>query len=112
MTKILNLDTFEVTSKTVTINGKEHQFHPLTVERFLEQTKKLEETLKDEEGEFTLAGAVEQQIEAIVLAFPTIKPEDLRALPMEKLGALVKFARDTSDDDAGGEAGNAQGEGA
>lgn len=109
MTKVLNLDTFALTSKSVTINGVEHHFRPLTVEGFIEQTKKLEETLKDENGEFTLVGAVEQQIDAIVLAFPTIKPEELRALPMEKLGALVKFARDTSDDDAG-EAGNAQGE--
>lgn len=113
MTKVLNLDDFEQSvDKSVTLNGKSHEFKPFTVDEFISQLKEIEGLEKD--GQLSIAQYVEFSIGTIKRAFPTIEESELRALTITKLKALTDFVRDVAENEAqaGGEQAAGNGEGA
>lgn len=100
-TKILNLD--EITPPlevVVKLNGKEHKLKTFTVEDFVENTKLAQSVTGTE---LTVEEEVNIVIKMLIRAFPTMSESDLRSMSLDKLSAILEFARENN-----GQAGPAQ----
>lgn len=90
-TKYLDLDAVDLDAD-VTINwkGVKHKLSPITVEQFIQNTKKLQE----------IGGKpnLEQEFEIVLVmvhnAFPTIPMADLKTIELVKLNKILEFARE------------------
>lgn len=101
--KILNIDTFAQVKRQIVFKGVTHDVRETSVQQFIDNLKAAEELEKAGKGEpDTLSRQVEQSISAICDAIPTMKPEDLKAVPIEAITALLQFIRGELDPDASG----------
>jgi hypothetical protein len=95
MSKILNLDSLAAPKRTVTLNNQDYQVKDMTVQDFIEITKRAEELESKKAG---FLENFEATIETVSAALPGCPKEVLRGLTIEQMGALTKFIRGEFDD--------------
>lgn len=94
MTKILNMDEVTAPVVTVRMNGVDHQKKELTTRDFINLSRKAEENARREK-ELTMSEFVEELIDTILIAFPTMNRDELLEKPVDYLHRIVEFARDS-----------------
>lgn len=89
--KYIDLDAVDPNANEVVIKlgGEEHKLVPITVEDFITNTKLVQSlgTSTDIEKEFEIV------INMLCRSFPTIKEDQFRKLPLEKLNRILEIAR-------------------
>lgn len=93
-TKILNLDELAKEERVLKLNGKSHKMKDTSVEEFITASKAAEEAEKAEgsDDDVLLSKMIENMVEMVMNAFPTIVKEDVSGLRLEQLNAIVDFA--------------------
>lgn len=90
MAKILNLDELgKKEVRAIVIGGKEHEIKEMSVEDFIEVTKSAEKLEKTTDP----AEQIQETVNMLQRALPTVDRKDLLALSFEKLTALGAFVR-------------------
>lgn len=99
MSKMLNLDELANEERVLKLNGSEHVLRDVSVGDFIEITR-MTEGLKDD---LPISDQLEMMVSIIKRRFPTVDEEELAALNMRQLNAILEFARqgDGQPDDAG-----------
>lgn len=92
MAKILNLEALRKETKELTFDGVTYPVVDLSVESFIEITKRAEE--EDAKGETSFARKVEFLVEMISYSVPSCPIEKLRARSLEELNVIAAFVRD------------------
>ncbi len=112
--KILNLDEFEDRiQKVIKYQGREHQFHPFTVQDYIdtmktmtlmkEKEERVEKAIQEgkEPNPKDLVGqdeVFEYTVKSIRRAFPTLSEEEVRAMPINTLNAISDFISNEVND--------------
>lgn len=96
--KILNLDTFVQVKRQIVLKGVTHDVRETSVQQFINNLKAAEEleaagTAAPEK----LSNQVENSVKAICDSIPTLDPAELRVMPIEAIGAILKFIRGELD---------------
>ena len=95
-TKVLNLDAFVETKRSVTLDGVDHFVKEMSVEYFVKAQKAAEEMKKPD---ITAVDEFQKTVELIQSLIPTISVEVLSALSIPKLTQLGKFVQGMLDDE-------------
>jgi hypothetical protein len=93
---ILNLDDYAETSRVVRLNGRDFVLKTLTVEQFLatiKREKAREKALEKAGGKLEAGQLFENTIEDLLELIEGITRDDVKALRIDQMAALVKFAR-------------------
>lgn len=98
--KILNIDQFVQVRRQIVFKDVPHDVRETSVQQFIDNLKAAEE-LEAAAGSApeTLSKQVENSVTAILQAIPTLPGEDLRAMPVEAISAILKFIRGEMDPD-------------
>lgn len=99
--KIVNLDELIPDTQYVVLDGKEHAVEPASVDMYLSVMKR-RQRMKNADTELE---QMEQAVELIVLACPTISRERLGKLPLRALTKLADIIQEQMSDEAEGEDG-------
>jgi len=91
---VLNLDTLAKEERLITLEGESYAMKEMSVEDFVNITKRAEEVEK--KGEDTISKRIEFLVETVLISFPTCPKEVLVRQGLTKLNAIVDFARDGS----------------
>lgn len=94
MTKVLNLDKLAKEKRVLTFGGEKYPMKELSVNGFIELTKRAEE-IEKLEGD-SLATRISFLVETVQMSFPTCPAEVLGEKSLDELNAIVAFARDGS----------------
>lgn len=98
--KVLNLDSFAQVKRQLQLGGKNHDVREVSVQQFVNNLKAAEDMeSRGEKQPETLSAQVEASVAAILDSVPTLAREDLVALPIEALSAILKFIRGEMDPD-------------
>ena len=90
MAKILNLNSLAKEEKILTIDGTSYPMKDMSVEDFIELTRRAEAVDKKEDV------GLADKIDTVCISFPTCPKTVLRKRSLEELNAIVEFARDTA----------------
>ena len=95
-TRILNLDAFVETKRSVTLDGVDHFVKEMSVQYFVKAQKAAEEMKRPD---ITAADEFQKTVELIQFLIPTISLADLSALSIPKLTQLGKFVQGMLDEE-------------
>lgn len=93
---VLNLDDLSKARRTITLGGKDYEVVDMTVENYIETTKKAKE-LGENPNEIE---QMEAYIEMISRSIPGLEAKVLRGLSVEKLMMILRFLSGTLDEGA------------
>jgi hypothetical protein len=93
--KALNLDVLSREVRTITLGGLDHEVIDMTVEDFIETSRAIDELEKDT----SVTSQLESSIAMICRRVPTLTPEQLKKLSLEKLTLILKFIKGDMDDE-------------
>lgn len=99
--KVINLDALIPDTQFVILDGKEHAVAPASVDMYLAVMKR-RSRIKNADNDLE---QMEQAIELIVLACPTISRQRLGELPLRALTALADIIQEQMAEEAEGEDG-------
>jgi hypothetical protein len=97
----LNVDDLAPAKKTLTLKGKVHEMHQVSVSEFIAVTKASKDIDEKDFDELKVDEKMERLVVNVSKAFPTIPDEDLGALSLEQLTAIIRFAAGTLAEEAG-----------
>lgn len=89
-TAMLNLDELETPTKVLRLNGREHTMRDMTVQEFIDASAEAKRA-RERAAEQTVDEQVAEVVDQIAKAFPTLGEDELAALPLPKLTALLEF---------------------
>jgi hypothetical protein len=96
--KILNLDSFAQVKRQIVLKAVTHDVRETSVQQFIDNLKSAEELeAAGKAAPETLSAQVENSVKAICDSIPTVNPADLRVMPIEAIGAILKFIRGELD---------------
>lgn len=84
--KVLNLDDLAKTTRTLTLDGVQHEVLDMTVGAFIEATKNEEKMKKA-----SLADQFENAVKMVHERVPTLSEERLKKLNFDRLTIILKF---------------------
>ena len=96
--KILNIDAFASTKRQITIGEVTHDVQEPTVQQFIDNLKAAE-ALEGDGATPSMRQSFEQAVVAICQAMPTMKEEQVRALKLPAMTAVLQFIRGELDPD-------------
>jgi hypothetical protein len=96
--KILNLDDLGATTRSVTLNGKDHAVKEMSVQDFILASQEAKRLEKLDENDF--AANLDASVKHLMRVLPTITEAELRALSMRQIGVLVSFVNGALEEEA------------
>lgn len=98
--KILNLDGFAQVKRQIMLKGVAHDVREISVQQFIDNLKAAEDLEKAANNEpEKLSAQIESSVKAICDSIPTLNKDELRAMPIEAIAAVLKFIRGEMDPD-------------
>lgn len=88
MTKILNIDALAAEEREIQLKGRTYKVEEMSVQNFIETTKSAETILGR-----PLSEQVEESVKMIKRSIPEVPEEELRAVPLRNLQAIIAFIR-------------------
>lgn len=102
--QVLNIDDFARVERVLRFKGVDHEIKELTVQQFidnLKQAEELEKAGKLKNAPENLSAQVESTVKNILESVPTFPENELRALKVPALTAIMHFIRGDMDKEVG-----------
>lgn len=91
MAKYLNVDDLAPEKRVLTLNGQDHEMHPVTVQEYIEIARVGEKAQAGDLRDMSPTEQIDYVADQIVKAFPTVPREELMALTMPQLSKVIAF---------------------
>ena len=93
MTKMLDLDSLVSEQRVLRLNGRDHEMVEMSVEEFINLMRETDKL----DAKTSFADQLEMMVDLVSRRFPSIPKEELRALGLTKLNAILEFARASAE---------------
>ena len=105
MAKVLNLDELAQEERVLTIKGQDYPMKEMSVSEFIVATREAEKAQKEAEKEgateLELSEVMERLVDMMSDSFPTCPKEELSALKMAHLNAILEFMKGDVEKEVG-----------